>query len=264
MPTNKKDISVKDILADAIDKELSVFEKALGEKPFVSPSLITLSKDISTLATDALRLVDYSFTGTDSAVYSEYFNGVFDGYYIPTDSGNQYEGEFLDGKYSGNGTIVFQDGSKYVGQFKAGRFDGRGTRVFADGTVFAGDWENGVRSGTGAEYKADGSVLRSGRWLGGVFQQTAFASVDRSSCSNSPEYYPRQSRQLNETGTVILRFVVEVNGSLSSVDIEKSSGYRRLDQAARKLLETCKFKPGMVNGKLEKSSSTLEVVWKLD
>ena len=30
MPTNKKDISVKDILADAIDKELSVFEKALG------------------------------------------------------------------------------------------------------------------------------------------------------------------------------------------------------------------------------------------
>ena len=90
MPTNKKDISVKDILADAIDKELSVFEKALGEKPFVSPSFITLSKDISTLSTDALRLVDYSFTGTDSAVYSEYFNGVFDGYYIPTDSGNQY------------------------------------------------------------------------------------------------------------------------------------------------------------------------------
>ena len=36
------------------------------------------------------------------------------------------------------------------------------------------------------------------------------------------------------------------------------------DQAARKLLETCKFKPGMVNGKLEKSSATLEVVWKLD
>jgi len=90
------------------------------------------------------------------------------------------------------------------------------------------------------------------------------ASIDSKTCSNSDEFYPRQSRQLNETGTVILRFVVEVNGSLSSVDIEKSSGYRRLDQAARKLLETCKFKPGMVNGKLEKSSSTLEVVWKLD
>nr|NDG61358.1 energy transducer TonB [Betaproteobacteria bacterium] len=90
------------------------------------------------------------------------------------------------------------------------------------------------------------------------------ASIDSKTCSNSDEFYPRQSRQLNETGTVVLRFVVEANGSLSSVDVEKSSGYRRLDQAARKLLETCKFKPGMVSGKLEKSSATLEVVWKLD
>ncbi|NDE32128.1 MAG: energy transducer TonB, partial [Betaproteobacteria bacterium] len=90
------------------------------------------------------------------------------------------------------------------------------------------------------------------------------ASIDSKTCSNSDEFYPRQSRQLNETGTVVLRFVVEANGNLSSVDVEKSSGYRRLDQAARKLLETCKFKPGMVNGKLEKSSATLEVVWKLD
>jgi len=90
------------------------------------------------------------------------------------------------------------------------------------------------------------------------------ASIDSKTCSNSEEFYPRQSRQLNETGTVVLRFVVEANGNLSSVDVEKSSGYRRLDQAARKLLETCKFKPGMVNGKLEKSSATLEVVWKLD
>lgn len=120
-----------------------------------------------------------------------------------------------------------------------------------------------MRSGTGAEYKADGSALRSGRWLGGVFQQTAFASVDRSSCSNSPEYYPRQSRQLNETGTVILRFVVEVNGSLSSVDIEKSSGYRRLDQAARKLLETCAFKAPTIFGKPERGSGYLAVVWEL-
>jgi TonB family protein len=90
------------------------------------------------------------------------------------------------------------------------------------------------------------------------------ASIDSKTCSNAEEYYPRQSRQLNETGAVLLRFIVEANGSLSSVEVEKSSGYRRLDQAARKLLETCKFKAGMVNGKLEKSSATIEVVWKLD
>ena len=90
------------------------------------------------------------------------------------------------------------------------------------------------------------------------------ASIDSKTCANSLEFYPRTSHQLKETGTVVLRFVVEVNGSLSSVDVEESSGYRRLDQAARKLLETCKFKPGMVNGKLEKSSGTLRVKWELD
>jgi TonB family protein len=90
------------------------------------------------------------------------------------------------------------------------------------------------------------------------------ASIDRSTCSNSDVFYPRQSRQLNETGVVLLRFFVRANGSLSSVEVEKSSGYRRLDQAARKLLETCKFKPGMVSGKIEESSGTHEVIWKLD
>jgi hypothetical protein len=90
MPTNQKNVqSVKDIVADAIDKELSPMDKALGEKSFVSPALTLLSKSISTSNTSALDISNYSFTGNDSAVYSEYFNGVFDGYYIPTDSGLQ-------------------------------------------------------------------------------------------------------------------------------------------------------------------------------
>ena len=89
MPANKKDVSVKDILADAIDKELSPLDKALGEKSFTSPTITVLSKSISTSSTYALNLDNYTFTGTDGTVYSEYFNGVFDGYYIPTDSGLQ-------------------------------------------------------------------------------------------------------------------------------------------------------------------------------
>jgi hypothetical protein len=39
--------------------------------------------------------------GTDIATWNKCFATV-------TDSGNQYEGEFLDEKYSGNGTIVFK------------------------------------------------------------------------------------------------------------------------------------------------------------
>jgi len=63
---------------------------------------------------------------------------------------------------------------------------------------------------------------------------------------------------------VVLRFFVEADGSLGPVEVQRSSGYRRLDQAARKLLETCKFKPAIVQGKNERGPTTLEVVWKLD
>ena len=90
------------------------------------------------------------------------------------------------------------------------------------------------------------------------------ASVEAKSCSNSEDYYPRQSKQLNETGTVVLRFFVEADGKLGTVVVERSSGYRRLDQAARRLLETCRFKPAMVQGKIDRGPATLEVVWKLD
>ncbi|CAB4135619.1 Concanavalin A-like lectin/glucanases superfamily [uncultured Caudovirales phage] len=89
MPTNKKDVSVKDILADAIDKELSPMDKALEVEKFTSPTITALSKAISSSSAYALDLNDYTFTGVDGTVYSEYYNGVFDGYYIPTDSGLQ-------------------------------------------------------------------------------------------------------------------------------------------------------------------------------
>jgi len=89
MPSNKKDVSVKDILADAIDKELSPMDKALEVEKFTSPTITALSKAISSSSAYALDLNDYTFTGTDGTVYSEYYNGVFDGYYIPTDSGLQ-------------------------------------------------------------------------------------------------------------------------------------------------------------------------------
>jgi hypothetical protein len=89
MPSNKKDISVKDILADALDRQLTKMDLALGETRFVSPSFVALSKNISSNSSNAVQLVDYSFTGTNETVYSDYYNGVIDGYYIPLASGNQ-------------------------------------------------------------------------------------------------------------------------------------------------------------------------------
>ena len=90
MPDVKKNtIAVKDILADALDKNLTSMDLALGQTAFVSPSKVALSKDISANSANALQLVDYSFVGRDNTTYIDYYNGVFDGYYIPRTSGNQ-------------------------------------------------------------------------------------------------------------------------------------------------------------------------------
>lgn len=90
MPSNKKNtIAVKDILADALDKQLTKLDLALGQTAFVSPTYVNLSKSISTSSANALQLSNYSFTGQDNNVYIDYYNGVFDGYYIPMQSGEQ-------------------------------------------------------------------------------------------------------------------------------------------------------------------------------
>ena len=87
MPTNNLS-GVKDIVADAIDKQLTPLDLAEGLKPFVSPTYVTLSKDISSSTTYAVDLSNYSFM-VNSDTYDEYYNGVFDGYYIPLEGGSQ-------------------------------------------------------------------------------------------------------------------------------------------------------------------------------
>ena len=82
MPDGKES-STGDIIADGIDKVLSPIDIALGEKPYISPSYVALSKDISITANASLDLQSYSFTGYDGKTYSTFYNGVIDGYYVP-------------------------------------------------------------------------------------------------------------------------------------------------------------------------------------
>ncbi len=117
MPENAID-SVKDILADAIDKQLSPLDMAEGLKPFSSPTFVSLSKDISTFGY-AVDIVNYQFT-VNGATYSDYYNGVIDGYYIPLESGLQE-------------IIVY---------IKFG-----GVRVYLDDTLIIDEWFNHPTSG---------------------------------------------------------------------------------------------------------------------
>lgn len=64
----------------------------------------------------------------------------------------------------------------------------------------------------------------------------------------APSYPPEALARALE-GTVTLRVLVDVDGSPLSVEIERSSGHRKLDDAARRqVLRKWKFKPAIRDG----------------
>ncbi len=79
--------SVRDIKLDANDRELSTYEKALDVKAFISPTLTTTSSAISSDPSLALDFVSGEFLDKDGNTVNEYFNGVIDGYYVPSATG---------------------------------------------------------------------------------------------------------------------------------------------------------------------------------
>lgn len=66
---------------------------------------------------------------------------------------------------------------------------------------------------------------------------------DAAYLANPRPSYPPVSRRLGEQGKVILRVRVGADGSPRRVELEQSSGYPRLDRAARDAVERWKFVP---------------------
>ncbi|MDE3233064.1 MAG: TonB family protein [Pseudomonadota bacterium] len=88
------------------------------------------------------------------------------------------------------------------------------------------------------------------------------AVISAASCEK-PEY-PSASKRLEEEGTVQLKFLVGVDGKVIESAVEKSSGFRRLDEAARAGLSKCQFKPGTVDGKPQQSWASMKYTWRLE
>ena len=86
--------------------------------------------------------------------------------------------------------------------------------------------------------------------------------INASGCEK-PEY-PSASKRMEEEGTVQLKFLVGVDGKVIESAVEKSSGFRRLDEAARAGLSKCQFKPGTIDGKPQQSWASMKFTWRLE
>ena len=61
--------------------------------------------------------------------------------------------------------------------------------------------------------------------------------------------YPPASQNDGEEGTVTLLLAVQTDGSISDIQIARSSGHPRLDAAAVRSLRQAKFQPATCHGK---------------
>ena len=66
--------------------------------------------------------------------------------------------------------------------------------------------------------------------------------------SNKKPIMPRMSRRMNEHGTVILRVLVKKDGTAGKIEIKDSSGFLRLDNAAKNAVRNWRFNPATING----------------
>lgn len=76
--------------------------------------------------------------------------------------------------------------------------------------------------------------------------------------------YPEQARRRGDTGTVLIRALIDGNGRVDSVSIEQSSGNRLLDQAAIRAVKRASFHPYRENGATQSVFTLIPIAFTLN
>jgi hypothetical protein len=145
--------------------------------PPVPATPLTLSSLPIPPKLSALIVTSYTGSTDDEGRYSGQGSVVF------TD-GNSYTGSFENGQMHGEGAYTFADkGIVYTGSVVYNKIEGKGKYQWADGSLYEGDVRDGLRHGTGTYTSADGSSVYEGGWVNGVREGdgVCYYSADKSS-----------------------------------------------------------------------------------
>jgi protein TonB len=87
----------------------------------------------------------------------------------------------------------------------------------------------------------------------------------RAAYANNPQpVYPSASRRLNEQGISRLRVLVGADGRVQNLELEKSSGFARLDAAAMTAVRDWKFAPARQGESAVPAWVLVPINWKLE
>lgn len=115
--------------------------------------------------------------------------------------------------------------------------------------------------GPGAEQKATPSSREET-----VSNQPVFPKL-RSAMPQMPcqkPVWPKEAIRKELTGTVTMKFLIDVDGRVLEKEIVKSSGHEILDSAALEATARCKLTVAPTNGKLDTEWVMNQYVWTLD
>lgn len=90
------------------------------------------------------------------------------------------------------------------------------------------------------------------------------ARFDADYLQNPKPVYPAMSRRQGEEGKVVLRVRVSTQGAALSVEMKQSSGFTRLDEAARAAVEKWRFVPARQGNEAVESSVLVPLNFTLD
>jgi protein TonB len=76
--------------------------------------------------------------------------------------------------------------------------------------------------------------------------------------------YPPQSRRLGEQGLVVLRVLIDEKGQACSIEVESSSGYARLDHAAKEAVGRAAFRPYVEDGEPRRALVLIPIEFSLN
>jgi periplasmic protein TonB len=89
-------------------------------------------------------------------------------------------------------------------------------------------------------------------------------SSDAQYLNNPKPRYPPMSNRLGETGTVVVRVLIGADGTAQKAEIQRSSGFARLDKAALDAVLGWRYVPGKRGGVPEAMWYTVPIKWGLE
>jgi protein TonB len=81
---------------------------------------------------------------------------------------------------------------------------------------------------------------------------------------NPAPNYPRISRELGEQGKVLLRALINTDGTVAQLMVHKTSGFSRLDQSALKTVKSWRFVPARRGGQIVQAWVVVPVSFTLE